>query len=149
VCPGGASAIKEVVQSGFEVKVMMDGGPENKNNRVLKFIVSANMKRVIARADIRFSNSMFEAFFRSLKHNFLIYQKFMTLRDLERKLRFFFKQYNQIMPHSAFAGATPKEMFHGIWTEKSQEKIKNEMRNAFSHRRQIKRIISCGVFKKV
>ena len=91
--------------------VMSDGGPENKNHRVLNFLTASNVRRLIARVDVQFSNSMIESVFRQLKSNFLSSEKLRNQQDVERKVSFFFKEYNEVIPKLQIGGATPKESF--------------------------------------
>lgn len=39
-----------------DAKIVMDGGPENDNGSVLKFVTSKSLLRLIARVGIRYSN---------------------------------------------------------------------------------------------
>ena len=95
----------------LESKIMMDGGPENDNSRVLDFIISKNLQRLIARVDIHFSNSMAESLFRGLKSNYLNTERLSSRLEVERKVDFYFTQHNETIPRALFKGATPKEMF--------------------------------------
>jgi putative transposase len=115
--------------------IMMDGGPENNNKLVGAFVEIEHSKRVIARADISFSNSMVEAFFRSLKHNYLLHENYPTKRALERKLKFYFKEHNEVIPHSALSGGTPREVFRGTWNKEEVIKLRAEVKAAIEARR--------------
>ena len=82
---------------------------------------------IFAKHDTHFSNSMIEAFFRSLKNNFLYYAKPNTLTDLKSHVEFYVEQFNNVMPHSAHNGLTPYEKY----AEKNIQPINNEM-NSFA-----------------
>lgn len=84
--------------------VMMDGGPENDNSNVLKFVASRNFKRLIAQVDIHFSNSMVESLFRCLKSNFLDGEEIESTSDVEKKCSFYFTGHNDRIPKAIFRG---------------------------------------------
>ena len=55
-----------------------------------------------------------EAFWRSLKHAWLFLHSLDNITVLHRLIEFYVVAHNQVMPHSAFGGETPDEMFFGI-----------------------------------
>ena len=90
--------VKELLDTNDSTNVMMDPGTENKNGKVLKFITSSNLVRILARVDIHYSNSMIESLFRSLKNNFLYHQGINSIQDLTRKADFYFNEHNEVIP---------------------------------------------------
>ena len=66
--------------------------------------------------EVTFSNSMIEAWWRSLKHHWLYLNQLDTLAAVERLVGFYVQQHNSVMPHSAFRGQTPDEMYFGTGT---------------------------------
>jgi len=64
VLSDAASALK----SGCPADVVMDSGVENLNGIVDGFFDSGKLRRVLAQVDVTFSNSLIEAWWRSLKH---------------------------------------------------------------------------------
>ena len=50
---------------------------------------------------------------RSLKHGWLYLHQLDTFAALERLVTFYVEQHNTILPHAAFAGQTPDEMYFG------------------------------------
>ena len=56
---------------------------------------------------------MIEAFWRSLKHGWLYLHSLDNMQTLHRLIEFYVAAHNQVMPHSAFGGQTPDEMFFG------------------------------------
>jgi putative transposase len=56
---------------------------------------------------------MIEAFFRSLKHSWLYFHTLDSLTALERLVAFYVSAHNEVMPHSAFEGQTPDEIYFG------------------------------------
>ncbi|MFM8387104.1 MAG: integrase core domain-containing protein, partial [Planctomycetia bacterium] len=71
------------------------------------------IKRVLAQSEVRFSNSMIEAFWRQLKHNWLYLTELDSLSKLHDQIAFYVVQHNSTIPHSAFQGQTPDEMYFG------------------------------------
>jgi len=69
--------------------------------------------RVRALVDVTFSNSKIEAWWRSLKHQWLYLNQLYTLADVRRLTEFYVHQHNSVMPHAAFEGQTPDEMYYG------------------------------------
>lgn len=55
---------------------------------------------------------MIEAFWRSMKHGFLFTQRLDPFVALERFIAFYVGQHNTVMPHAAFGGQTPQEVFY-------------------------------------
>ena len=103
----------------------MDQGGENRNNKVKAIFSGKGIREVFAKIDVKYSNSMIEAFFRSIKNNYLYSKKFKSIRDFERSVRFYINEHNNRIPHNAFDFQTPNEVYFYSWTE---EKSKNIMR---------------------
>ena len=103
-----ANNLKDVVPNVF-----MDSGVENVNGQVDRLFESGTMKRVMAQVDVVFSNSMKEAWWRSLKHQWLYLNKLETTDDVRRHVAFYVDEQNTVIPHRAFAGQTPTEIYEG------------------------------------
>ena len=93
--------------------VVADSGVENVNGAVDALLRLGMLRRVLAQVEVTYSNSMFEAFWRSLKHQWLFLNTLDTLAAVERLVAFYVDQHNRVMPHSAFQGQTPEEMYIG------------------------------------
>jgi len=93
------------------VSVYCDGGVENFNDAVDQVLSRFQMQRAQAQIDVQFSNSMIEAFWRSTKHNCLFQQRLDSLEAIGKWVAFYVMQHNEVMPHHAFKGQTPNEMF--------------------------------------
>jgi putative transposase len=63
--------------------------------------------------ELKFSNSMIEAWWRSLKHQWLFLHPLDTVATVRRLVAFYVDQHNRVLPHSAFRGQTPDEMYFG------------------------------------
>jgi putative transposase len=90
-----------------------DSGVENVNAAVDDTLLTACLDRVLAQVDISFSNSMIEAFWRSLKHQWLYLNSLDSIVRLQALVEFYVEQHNTQMPHAAFSGQTPDEMYFG------------------------------------
>jgi putative transposase len=56
---------------------------------------------------------MIEAFWRSLRHQWLYLHSLDSVVALERLVSFYVNQHNEVMPHSSFAGQTPNDSYFG------------------------------------
>jgi putative transposase len=71
------------------------------------------LQRVIAQIDVSFSNSLIEAWWRSLKHRWLFLHPLDNLATVRRLVEFYVTEHNERIPHGAFEGQTPDEMYFG------------------------------------
>ena len=93
--------------------VLADGGVENVNAQVDELITSGVLRRLLALTELQFSNSMIEAWWRSLKHQWLFLHSLDSVATVRRLVAFYVKEHNGALPHSAFRGQTPDEMYFG------------------------------------
>jgi hypothetical protein len=63
--------------------------------------------------DISYSNSLIESWWRSLKHQWLFLNTLDTISKLTNLVAFYVEEHNTRLPHSAFRGQTPNEMYFG------------------------------------
>ena len=118
ICAGSSVAVLAHAQRGVDAgaplpTLMVDDGSENLNAQVDALIDRGVIKRVLAQSEVRYSNSMIEAFWRQLKHNWLYLNEFESLSKLHDLIAFYVVQHNSTIPHSAFQGQTPDEMYFG------------------------------------
>jgi len=92
---------------------LVDGGVENYNSAVDALVDSGMLKRLLAQTDISFSNSLIESWWRALKHQWLFLCTLDTVNRLEKLVAFYVEEHNTRLPHSAFHGQTPDEMYYG------------------------------------
>lgn len=132
-----------------KIDVLMDKGSENKNSFVNQIILGSNLLRVFAKTDVVYSNSMVEAFFRSIKNNFLYLKKIKTIEHLKKLVRFYIKEHNGKIPHSAFKFSTPEEIYQESWTKDKEEQIEALKIDAIlkrkEHNQNLKKCYSCLV----
>ena len=91
--------------------VVADSGVENVNSAVDELIESGALRRLLATIEISFSNSLIEAWWRSLKHQWLFLHSLDSLSTLKRLVRFFVTEHNSRLPHSAFQCQTPDDLY--------------------------------------
>jgi len=93
--------------------VLADGGVENVNAQVDALITTGVLRRVLAFTELQFSNSMIEAWWRSLKHQWLFLHSLDSVATVRRLVAFYVEEHNRVLPHSACRGQTPDEMYFG------------------------------------
>jgi transposase InsO family protein len=132
------TASKRVV--GGKPKLLADGGVENFNKAVDELVNAGLLKRVLAQTDITFSNSLIESWWRVLKHQWLYLNTLDTVGAVENLVAFYVEEHNSRLPHSAFCGQTPDEMYFktgdGIPAELEADRQKARQARAEANRKQ-------------
>ncbi len=98
---------------GEKPTLLVDGGVENFNSAVDELVDSGLLRRLLAQTDISFSNSLIESWWRALKHQWLYLNTLDTVSRLKTLVAFYVQEHNTRLPHSAFRGQTPDEMYFG------------------------------------
>jgi len=93
--------------------VLADAGVENVNAQVDALIHTGVLRRLLAFTELKFSNSMIEAWWRSLKHQWLFLHSLDRVTTVRRLVAFYVDEHNRVLPHSVFRGQTPDEMYFG------------------------------------
>jgi putative transposase len=93
--------------------VLADAGVENVNAEVDALLATGVLRRVLAFTELKFSNSLIEAWWRSLKHQWLFLHSLDSVTTVRRLVAFYVQEHNRVLPHSAFRGQTPDEMYFG------------------------------------
>jgi hypothetical protein len=93
--------------------VLADAGVVNVNAQVDDLITTGVLRRVLAFTELKFSNSMIEAWWRCLKHQWLFLHALDSATTVRRLVAFYVDEHNRVLPHSAFRGQTPDEMYFG------------------------------------
>jgi putative transposase len=88
--------------------VMADSGVENVNSQVDDVLELHPLQRVVAQVEISFSNSLIENWWRSLKYGWLFLHQLDSFAALQKLIAFYVREFNQVVPHSAFYGQTPQ-----------------------------------------
>jgi putative transposase len=92
--------------------VLADAGVENVNAQVDALIFTGVLRRMLAFTELKFSNSMIEAWWRCLKHQGLFSTR-STASHPSVLIAFYVEEQNRVLPHSAFRGQTLDEMYFG------------------------------------
>jgi transposase InsO family protein len=124
--------------------VLADAGTENVNGDVDNLLDGEEWTRVLAQVEVTFSNSMIEAFWRSLKHSWLYLHSLDSMAALRRLIGFYVTAHNEVMPHSAFHGQTPNEVFFGVGEVVIRE-LAGARKTAREKRMKANRAARCGV----
>lgn len=134
------TASKELVDQ--QPTLLTDGGVENVNGAVDDLVNAGILRRLLAMTEISFSNSLIESWWRTLKHQWLYLNTLDTLSTLEKLIAFYVQQHNCCLPHSAFGGQTPDEMYFGTGDDipKQLEAAREAARES---RMQVNRNSSC------
>lgn len=122
--------------------LLSDAGVENVNTQIDDLIGSGVLRRVLAMTEISFSNSMIESWWRSLKHQWLYLNNLDTVSSLERLVSFYVEEHNTRLPHSAFRGETPDEMYFGTGGHVPHE-LDSRRKTARTARLEANRAVSC------
>ncbi len=114
-------AARSMAPAGTQPTVLADAGVENVNAKIDELIGSGVLKRVLAMTEIAYSNSMIESWWRSLKHQWLFLNTLDTVESLRNLVSFYVEEHNARLPHSAFQGETPDEMYFGTGGHVAEE----------------------------
>jgi putative transposase len=93
--------------------VLADAGVENVNPQVDALIHTGVLRRLLAFTELKFSNSMIEAWWRSLKYQWLFLHSLESVATVRRLVAVYVQEHNHVLPHSAFRGQMPDEMYFG------------------------------------
>ena len=83
------------------------------NDGVDALVGDGLLSRVRALVDVRVSNSMIESWWSKLKHRWLFLHRLETAAAVRRYVEFYVAEYNATIPHAAFFGQTPDEIYFG------------------------------------
>ena len=146
--PGNTVEILLQAGSGLEgtPTVVSDSGIENVNAKIDELIESGTLKRLLAMTEVSFSNSLVEAWWRSLKHQWLYLNSLDSVSSLKRLVSFYVTEHNTRFPHSAFDGQTPDERYFGTGDTVSQD-LKTAKASARESRLKANRALSCSICK--
>jgi transposase InsO family protein len=137
-------AAVQLSSRSVKTMVMLDSGSENVNGEVDELLSEKALTRILAQVEVAFSNSLVEAFWRSLKNSWLYLNALDNLTALRRLVEFYVTAHNEVMPHAAFDGQTPDEMFYGTG-EGVVSALDAGRKNARDRRLATNRAARCGV----
>jgi len=116
---------------------------ENVNGEVDALAEEGVIHRVLAQLEVAYSNSMIEAYWRSLRVNWLHLNELDAVTAVRRLVGFHVEQHNQVVPHSAFHGETPDEMYFDTGTAVAATLAEQRAR-ARQDRLASNRALTCG-----
>ena len=91
--------LKEASENlGLTPTVVADSGVENVNAGVDQLMADGLVRRVIAQVEVSFSNSIVEAFWCSLRHQWLYLHSLDSFTQLEQLIDFYVQEHNTQMP---------------------------------------------------
>jgi len=122
--------------------VVADSGVENVNAGVDQLMADGIVRRVLAKVEVSFSNSMIEAFWRSLRHQWLYLHSLESFTQLEQLIDFYVREHDTKMPHHAFDGQTPDEVYFGQG-DRVHDRLMAARRQAHRERMEANRRESC------
>jgi len=99
--------------SSDKPQLFVDAGVENYNSEVDTLVESGLLTRILAQTEICYSNSLIESWWRVIKHQWLFLNTLDTMASVRKLVAFYVEQHNSHLPHSAFQGQTPDEMYFG------------------------------------
>ena len=124
--------------------LLTDGGIENRTKAIDDLVNSGALRRILAQTEIACSNSMIESWWRTLKHQWLFLNNLDSACALRRLVDYYVEDYNTRLPHSAFRGQTPNEMYFGTGTDVAAE-LEDRRKQARAARMDANRARSCRV----
>ncbi len=83
------AAVGNAVSRDDQPQLMTDGGVENFNGEVDELVGRGLLRRVRALVDVRFSNSMIESWWHTLKHQWLFLNRLETVAAVRRHVAFY------------------------------------------------------------
>ncbi|XZE34492.1 DDE-type integrase/transposase/recombinase [Pirellulaceae bacterium SH501] len=140
-----AELLKEAAKGHPENTVpsaVMDSGVENVNGTVNELVSDGTIQRILAQVDIVESNSMIEAWWRQLKHQWLYLNELDSESSVRKLIAFYVEQHNSVVPHFAFQGQTPDEMYFGTGAKVPVD-LKEKRATARAARISHNRALSC------
>ena len=121
---------------------VMDSVVENVNGTVNELVSDGSIQRILAQVDIIESNSMIEAWWRQLKHQWLYLNELDSASSIRKLIDFYVEQHNSVVPHFAFQGQTPDEMVFGAGAKVPVD-LKEKLATARAARIAHNRALSC------
>lgn len=109
--------------------------------------LTALLRVLLAQTDITFSNSLIESWWRVLKHQWLFLNTLDTVNAVKRLVAFYVREHNARLPHSAFRGQTPDEMYFqtGDSIPEELEAARREARQARAEANRKQDCDACGL----
>lgn len=91
---------------------------------------------------MEYSNSMIERFFLSLRHQWLYFHHLDNISSLRKLVAKYVHEHNEVIPHSAFMGQTPSEVYSGQASD-LPEHLSQKIKEAMKKRIEANRKMAC------
>jgi putative transposase len=101
---------REALVAGAKVNVLTDGGSENMIIAKDTDLVAV-AEHVVAQVTVQFSNSMIEAFWKQLRHQWLYLHQLDSIAAVRRLVTEYIADHNTIIPREQLGGRTPDEAY--------------------------------------
>jgi putative transposase len=101
-------------------------------------------RTVLALTECAHANSLIEAWWRSLKHQWLFLHPLDSVETVHRLVAFYVDEHNRAIPHAALRGRTPDEMYFAADGPEAAE-LPSRMVAARAARLQANRAACCPV----
>jgi len=88
---------------------------EHQSRRSTTFLSLDKLRRVLAQVEVSFSNSLIEAWWRSLKHGWLYLHPLDSFAVLEKLIAFYVQQHNAVVPMQPSPGKTTRRDVFRTW----------------------------------
>ncbi len=105
--------------------------------------LNAVAEHVVAQVGVAFSNSMIEAFWRSLRHQWLYLHSLDSIDVLRRLVAEYVDDHNALIPRVELGGRTPDEAYEGREGD-LHERLSKAHHEARRARVEVNRNASCG-----
>jgi putative transposase len=129
----GIKPVKRRKKKTNEAELIVDGGSENHNKVVNRFIDNYPVEKLTAMKDILKSNSMIESVNKLIKYDYLYPKQIQDIKQLTNYFRnFVIPDYNERRPHGSLHGLTPFEAYAG--KQVNFKKIREKMIEAHYQR---------------
>ena len=100
--------------------VLADAGVENVNAQVDELISTGVLRQVLAFTDMKFSNSMIEAWWRSLTHQWLFLHSLDSITTVRRLVVFYVQEHNTVLDRLTTAG---RKSFDEVFSSHTGERL--------------------------
>jgi putative transposase len=129
----GFKPLKNKEEKTNAAQLIVDGGSENNNKIVNRFIDKYPVSKIVALKDILKSNSMIESVNKLIKYDYLHTKQIQNQTQLTNYFQnFVVPDYNETRPHGSLQGLTPLEAYAG--KQVNFKKIRQKMIEAHHQR---------------
>jgi hypothetical protein len=136
--------IKKALSKQATSRIMSDAGTENCNHGVRKVLFSKNVKHLVAGKNTDYRNSMVESVIRSIKRKRKTFLSETKVNKVKAYIEDVIYEYNNIIPHSALEGGTPREVYDNRWGQTDVVELKSLHIDSVSKRKEFRFQCDCS-----